>query len=119
MIRGRTPAHRPVPPVEPRVQGLPRHDAAHVRAHVVERLGARQLLREDACFLVLVHDVEGLVDHPSLVLGQIEVDGVPGHGEGRLLAVREGVLPGGLGVGLRGPDHEHPARPEHRPRWPA
>ena len=96
---GRLRADR-APVVEPDVQGLARHDAAHVCPHVLERLGARHLLGEDARLLVLVHDVEGLVDHPSLVFGQVEVDGVPGHGEWRLLAGGEGVLAAGLRVGL-------------------
>ena len=99
--------------VEADEHGHAAHDAAHVLAHVGVGLVAQFLLGQRGHLLVRVGDVEGLVDHAALVLGQVEVDGVAGHGELGLLAFFQAQGPHRGAVRLAAGKDEHPLRVAH------
>ncbi len=77
---------------------------------------AQDLLGEHADLLVRVDDVEGPVDDPRLLLGEIEVDRVIGHGQRALFALGDAQLANGLQIGLAPAVDHHPIRTADRNR---
>ena len=70
-----------------------RHDSREVVLDVLVAFVAKDLFGQRADLLVRVDDVEGPIDDPSLLLGQVEVDRMVLHREGFFLAFIDAHLP--------------------------
>ncbi len=97
-------------------QYLACHHADHFVLDVGVGVVAQYFLGEHADLLVGVDDVEGPVDDARLLLGEVEVDGVIGHGQRALFTLGDAQLADGLQIGLAPTVDHHPIRTAHRNR---
>ena len=99
--------------VEPHEHGLALHDPDHGGSDIVQGFRAEHLLGQDADFLSLVGDVEGLVNHAALVLGEVEVQRVVLHRQGALLPGLEAYTAAFLRILRGGADDKNPIGSAH------